>query len=430
MNNNRSNESRGGFPVSAKAGQLRNYIYCAIEGGLYSGGLAFVATDTVLPNLVNSFGGPEWLIIIAPLMQICGVMAPQLIAAHWIERLDAVHRYTIIMGFFQRLPYLLAAIVLFTWGNSHPHLAMGCAISAPFLSGIFTGATAPAWSELISRMIAPERRASLHALRNTVGAFIALFGGWAIHSILEAYPGYRGYSILFATAFAFIMLSWIGFRQLREVPLPERVNRATFNFAQSIGHIPSLLRADPQLRLMCITSFLSPSIFLVVPFAAVHATDASGLGESFVGWLVVAKTIGIFIGNLMSALLGDRFGGRLPLVISRILRILFCVGIPLAQSQTTLLLLFCIYGMSFTLNMVGSQVLTVELSPDGKRPTYFGIISLASLPTLLLIPVISTLIRAVSQELRPLALFALTALVIDLAVLLKIKEPRGPFRAE
>ena len=85
--------SRGGFPLSANRDRRHNYLVHTLEGGLYMGGIAFVAEDMVLPNMVNSFGGPEWLIALTPLLKIAGIMAPQLVAAHWIEPLsDGVAR--------------------------------------------------------------------------------------------------------------------------------------------------------------------------------------------------------------------------------------------------------------------------------------------------------------------------------------------------
>lgn len=416
--------SRGGFPESGREHQRYNYVWHTIEGGLYMGGMAFVADDMVLPNMVNEFGGPEWLISVTPLLKFVGIMAPQFVAAHWIERLDRMHPYTVLIGLFQRLSFLLGAVGLMVFGGSHPLLAMGLAVSAPLLSGLFSGVAAPAWQELVSRTVPPERRASLHALRNTIAAVLALLAGWMIHHVLQVYPGYPGYAMLFATTFVLTMLSWVGFRQLREIPQPDRANKQITTLTAKFREFPGLLKKDPRLRLMCFSSFFGPSIFIVVPFAAVYATEVTGRGTSFVGYLVIAKTIGMFAGNLLGGWLGDTRGGRLPLMLSRSFRVLFCIAIPFAQVEIVFLLIFCLYGMSFTLNMVGNQVLALEISPDGKRPTYLGIISGLTLPGLLMVPIVSTTVRQFSQEIWPLALLSLLGAVISLVALARISEPR------
>lgn len=419
--------SRGGFPESAGPQARWNYIWHLLEGGLYMGGISFMALDTVMPNMVNSFGGPEWLISITPLLMAAGVMGPQLIAAHWIERLESVHRYTILIGLFQRLPYLGGMLGMLFLGDRFPMLAVAVALSAPLLSGLFSGIAAPAWKELVSRTVPPERRASLHALRNTFAAIISLFAGWVIHEVLKNKPGPDGYAILYGIAFSLVMISWFGFRQLREVPQPDRINREGLTLKAKLRQLPGLLKEDRQLGLMCLASFTGPSIFVVIPFAAVYATQVTGLGESFVGILVIAKTSGLFLGNLIGGYFGDTRGGRLPLILSRIFRILFCLGIPFAVTKESLLLLFFLYGMSFTLNIVGNQVLALEISPDGKRPTYLGIISAATFPGILLAPVVSSSLRFVSSAIWPLALAAMMGTFISLVALYWMEEPRIRF---
>ena len=388
------------------------------------GGVSFVAVDTVLPNMVHSFGGAEWLISLTPLLMAAGVMGPQLFAAHWIERLEKVHTYTVWTGFFQRFAFLVACMVMFFFGMESPMLAVAVAMAAPLVSGFFAGIGAPAWKELISRTVPPERRASLHALRNTIGAMISLLAGWAIHEILQLFPGVRGYAMLHGITFCFLMLSWLFFARLREIPQPDRINRDGVGMRQRFRQLPHLLRKDAQLRFLSIASLCGPTIFILVPFAAVYATEVTGRGESFVGLLVIAKTVGLFFGNLVGGYLGDQRGGRLPLLLSRVSRFFFCLGIPFATTEPFLLGLFFVYGMSFTLNMVGNQVLSLEISPDGRRPTYLGIISMATFAGILFAPTLSSGIRMMSSEIWPLALASAIGTVISGAAIYRMTEPR------
>jgi len=416
--------SRGGFPEVAQKNVRRNYGLHLAEGGLFMGGVSFVAVDTVLPNMVNAFGGPAWLISLTPLLMAAGVMGPQLFASHWIERLDAVHRYTVCTGFFQRLPFLLTALALFLFGREAPLLAVGFAVAAPLVSGLAAGLGGPAWKELISRTVPPERRASLHALRNTLGAIISLLAGWVIHKTLKWFPGADGYAILHGITFCFLMVSWLLFARLREVPQPDRTNRDGITLRRKLRQLPALLRQDAQLRFLSLASFSGPTIFIVIPFAAVYATEVTGKGQSFVGMLVIAKTVGLFLGNLVGGYFGDRRGGRLPLLLSRVLRLLFCLGIPFAATEASLLGLFFLYGMSFTLNMVGNQVLSLEVSPDGRRPTYLGILSMATFTGILLAPTLSSGIRFLSGEIWPLALASAIGTVVSGAAIFRMTEPR------
>ena len=39
-----------------------NYAMMTIDGGLFMGGLGFLAAQTLMPKMIQSLGGPIWLI--------------------------------------------------------------------------------------------------------------------------------------------------------------------------------------------------------------------------------------------------------------------------------------------------------------------------------------------------------------------------------
>ena len=394
------------------------------------GGLAFVAADTLLPNMVNSLGGPDWMISVSPVLVMTGMLGPQLLAAHWIEQKAAMHRYVAILGLFQRSIFLMAAIGLFVFGGTMPLIALLIAVLAPLISGISSGFSIPAWSELISRTIPPEIRGSLHATRNIIGGIIALGAGWGVHEILGIFPDYRGYSLLFLLSFIFFMISWFFFIQLREIPMPERIDGASSNFFESLKMLPGLLRKDRQLRLMAIVSFFGPSIFIVIPFLAVRAIEVTGQEESFVGMLVLAKTVGVLLCNFIGGYLGNKFGGKILMLTSRVLRIVVCLLIPFAVSPAAFLVIFFLFGGSFAMNIVGHHLLSIEISPDGRRPTYVALIAAAGFPGIILVPIISASIHYLTPSMLPLAMVSLGGTVVGLLAISFIREPRKSFQSQ
>ncbi|HEY1081569.1 MAG TPA: hypothetical protein VGE29_04865, partial [Prosthecobacter sp.] len=46
----------------------RNFICHCLEGGLYMGGTAFLAPETVLPKMVETLGGQAWIIAMMPVL--------------------------------------------------------------------------------------------------------------------------------------------------------------------------------------------------------------------------------------------------------------------------------------------------------------------------------------------------------------------------
>jgi MFS family permease len=90
----------------------RNYLAHSLEGGLFMGALSFVSASTLLPTVVRSLRGPDWLISMMPVMMAVGALLPPVFTAHVIDRLRRYMPLLLVTGVFQRVPYLLAGLAL------------------------------------------------------------------------------------------------------------------------------------------------------------------------------------------------------------------------------------------------------------------------------------------------------------------------------
>ena len=62
----------------ANPNEKRNFAIHSLEGGLYMGGIAFLSAESVLPTMVNSRGGSEWLVALMPSLMAMGFFTPVL----------------------------------------------------------------------------------------------------------------------------------------------------------------------------------------------------------------------------------------------------------------------------------------------------------------------------------------------------------------
>ncbi|MCA1808219.1 MAG: hypothetical protein LC725_01975 [Lentisphaerae bacterium] len=148
----------------------RNFLVHAVEGGLYMGGLAFVAVETILPPLANLLGAPIWLVSLMPVMLMLGFCTPPLLTAHHVERLVFLKPIIVITGGLQRLPYLFAGLILFYYNPERQTLALATVALTPFISGVVGGLASTAWQSLVANTVPKNRRASLFAVRRYPGA--------------------------------------------------------------------------------------------------------------------------------------------------------------------------------------------------------------------------------------------------------------------
>lgn len=421
--------SRGGFPEVARGHVRHNFGAHLLDGALFGGAMAFVAADTVIPYMVTEFGAPAFLIAYTPLLMPLGTMLPPFLAAQLVERRTQMLRYVRVLGILERLPYLMAALALLFFGSTHPGVVVMLALLAPLMAGFANGMISPAWSELIVRTMPPERRGLLHGTRMMLGAGIGFAAGFTIEGVLTQLPGAHGYALLYGCCFVLLMGSWIALCRVREVPLPERRRKDPLTLRQHLKRLPQLLRADRRLRYMALVNCLSPLIFVFIPFLSVFAIQASDRGPGFIGTLVIAKTAGLVVGNLIGGLLADRVGGRLPLLLSRCMAVVPCIGAFLEGEAWFFLGLFFIYGISFAFHMIGNEVLKAELAPDAQRPSYVGVLALCAFPGYLLIPSLAGWIQESFWGLPALAVFVGAGLLVSAGLIARIREPRLDFEA-
>jgi MFS family permease len=138
----------------------------------------------------------------------------------------------------------------------------------------------------------------------------------------------------------------------------------------------------------------------------------------------MAQMLGGIVGNLLAGFLGDRYGGKLPLVIARAILILVSLGAALNRFELGFLAIFFLFGLGFYTDHVGVFTLSIEISPADRIPTYISLLWTLALPSMLVAAAISTVVREVTGQLMPAALLSALTVALSLVFLGRIKEPR------
>ncbi|MBN1351892.1 MFS transporter [candidate division KSB1 bacterium] len=402
----------------------RNYLVHSIEGGLYIGGLAFIAANTVLPRMVEILHGPAWVVSLMPIMMALGFGFPPILTAHRIEKLQRMKPIVMVTGVFQRLPFLFAALGLMMLTEQYRILALIIAVFAPFISGAVGGLSVTAWQELIIKTIPTNRRSSLFATRLIISTSIGLAAGGTIAAILDDYPGTYGYGILFLIAFGFSVISYAIFSLVRETNFPMRNMLSKVNLRENLRKMPGIIKQDRQFRYFLVSRTLINGIFIVMPFMAIHALRVLEKPDSFLGNLVAAQMAGGIIGNIIAGVLGDRSGGKIVMRLSTMLFILVSVWSAVANTEWVFMAIFFLFGTAAYANDIGIVTLTLEICPVEKRSTYLALIAFVNLPVQLGCSLVSAVAWTLTQNLPLLSLFTIVFLVLSTIFLAQLQEPR------
>jgi MFS family permease len=364
---------------------LRNYTAHSVEGGLYMGGMRFLSAEAVLPVVLHSLGGPAWLVAMAPVLTLVGMNLTPLIVAHRIERMDRHKPYVTVLGFFQRLPYLLAGAALIWLPDRLPWLALAAVALAPLLTGLSGGLVMTAWKELVAKTIPPERRSGVWAIRYIISSGIGLVAGGVVAAVLHVLPGPAGYGVLHLLTFLCLAASFIvivvGVRETPYVHEPKPHRRG---LGESLRQVPVLLRGDRRLRHYLIGSALGNSLIIVMPFLSLHALSVLGKPESFAGFLVISQMVGGILGNIVAGYLGDRFGGKVPLMTGIAMFIGLTWWAVIAGAEWEFLGVFFLLGWAWFSLRVGRMTLDLEIAPEQGRPTYQAVIAVIAASSMLL----------------------------------------------
>ncbi|MFZ4767549.1 MAG: MFS transporter, partial [Roseimicrobium sp.] len=292
-----------------------------------------------------------------------------LFIAPLVERMHQFKTFVCVFGALQRLPYLVAGLVML-WVPMEDATLLWVVILVPLLSGLIGGIGVQAWMEMVTRMIPPHSRASGWAIRYQISNIIGLGAGVAIHQILKQSPGAHGYAVLHLICFGFLVLSFVAQLFMIEPPDPHPLRLPRPTYANYLRSLPGLLRAQPHLVRFIFARFTGMGYVMMVSFLSIHALAVTGAEEADKGHFVTAQMAGSVLGSVFAAWCGDKHGGRAGMLIARGLCVALCVALWFTQSFAGFLAAFFVLNFGLFVDRVGDLTLAAELCPYERRPTY------------------------------------------------------------
>jgi MFS family permease len=403
----------------------RNYVTFAVEGGLFGGGLMFVNGTTVLPALIESLGGPAWLIALTPSMMLLGLMALPLFTAHWIGSLRWYKPLQLVCGVGQRLPYLVAGLALLM-APDRPVLVMACVSLAPLVSGLFGGISMTGFQQLFIKVIPERRRSSLFAVRFIITALIGIGAGKTVELVLARYPGLSGYGLLHLCAFVLVAVSWIIFGTVHERPTRLSARRRSLTLAQNLKAIPELVGRNRDFVLFLVARFFRSGMLILLPFLAIHFRNVLGRSEEYIGQLLVVQMVGAVLGNAVAGYLGDKFGSKVAMLAGSGLFVALAVWSMTASSNLEFQAVFLLVGLAQNCSEVGNQAMGLSICPAANRSTFLAVVAIIMLPSMLLASWVSQFLWRAGggSGLGGLAIAAIGWLAVSTTCLLLVRDPR------
>ena len=407
-----------------------NYVVHAAEGGLFMGGLWFVSATTLLPSVVESLGGPDWLVATTPVLMLVGMLLPPIFMAHRVERLQRYMPLLLVTSAIQRLPFLAAALALFLAAGSNPVLALVAVTAAPLVSGLAGGISLTAWQQLLLRTVPPSRRSSLFAIRYTISCVLGLCAGWVVRAVLEAWPGPTGYAVLHLCAFGLLVAGYGAFTRMREPRIRPPADVLPLGLGANLWGIPRLVAGARPVRQYMLARWFMSGVFIVTPFLAIHARRTLGETESFLGLLLIVQTLGALIGNAVGGVMGDRVGGKAVLMVSQVSFLVLALWSMVAATALEFHAIFLLFGFALNMMNIGTMTVSLAVCPQRQRSTCLASISFLCLASTLAAMGTSALVWTGPGRFAHLAALTAASVAVSLVLTLPLREPRAGDAAE
>ena len=348
-----------------------NNIKNATHGFFISAGTSIAEPSTILPLIIQHFGGGPVLIGLFTSLLRGGAIAVQLFAAFYAQGYARVIPYLRIVFFFRFLAWFLIGVSIFFIGDSNSTLMLwilgfglfGFSFSAGF-GGIY-------FIVIIAKVFDKSQRGRAMANRQLFSSVGAIISGGVAGWILERYEAPANYAYLFMIS-AFVMA--IGFVAMGTVdePIKKNISIREDSFSKFLKNVKTILGSDKRLQLQIASSLLGYSYLLAMPFVIIAAKEHVELTGWLLGGFITVQMIGSIVGNIF---VWKRFKSNYAsmLLLAFALMILAFVVAIFATSMIGYGLIFFIFGFSQDGFRNADMNLVLEIAPEEKRPVYVAI---------------------------------------------------------
>jgi len=301
----------------------RNYRLGVVNGALFTGGTAFLNSQTVLAVFIVALGGTPFLVGVVSSAVMAGFMLPTLLLAHGIETAERKKRFYVISAAL-RVACLVALIVsVLVLARSRPLLLCGLAVVLLFGRSLAIAIGVLAFYQIVSHSVPARRRGAFFAWRLILGSLLATAGACLVYYLLDeqrsglALP--YNYAAVFTMALVLCGGGTVAFCFVKEPPMP--VDRRGTGFLAKIREGWRCSREHQTYRRFILCRLATAMTMVASPFLVVYSLHVLAAPWSAVAVFVAVQQLTFLVSTPLWARISDGVGN------SRLLRVVYPMGV-------------------------------------------------------------------------------------------------------
>lgn len=352
--------------------KFSSHVKNILHGFFLAIGTTIAEPSTILPLIINYFGGSSLLVGFFAALLRGGAVVVQLFAAFHAQSYQYMMPYLRRVFFVRFFSWFLIGIAIIVFGKNHPNITLACIGFGLFLFSFSAGFAAIYFREIMAKIFSHKFRGKTMAYRQFFSAAGGLLSGALAAWILDSFDAPQSYGYLFIISSFIMGLGYISFALVDE-PIKEEVSKKESSFKKFLQNSYDILRADKNLQIQVTTFLLAYGYLIALPFIILDAQQKINLDGVAIGSLITTQMVGAMISNL---LWGKLSGSGKNIATAKIAITLQIIAILLAfygSSLTIYMIVFFIIGASMDGNRIASSNLILTIAPPQKRPIYIAL---------------------------------------------------------
>ena len=398
-----------------------NFIVNVCDGGFWGFGIGFASFVTVLPLFVSHFTDSAMLIGLIPAIHAAGWQLPQLLLADRVARAAQYKPMFLWLTLLERIPFIGFMLVALTYTMLSREVALALIYLLLIVQGLGAGLAATPWQSMIAKIIPPQQRGTFFGMQAAVANLLASVSAVGAGIILEQLGLPINFALVFALAFAAMMLSFVCLAWTREPPAPPNVlARRDFR-----GGLVAILRHDINFRWFLVVRVLFHLATMAFGFYTVYAVRYHHVSIVAVGLMT-----GVYLGTqiVVSPVMGwvgDHWGHRVVLQAGALAAVVSALLAVWSPSVEWFYFVFILAGVSNVAAWTITVTMTIDFAKDpAERPAYVGLANTLVAPFAIIAPLLGGWLADSMGYASAFTTSAIGGLLVWLVLRTLIHDPR------
>jgi len=352
--------------------KFSNHIKNILHGFFLAIGTTIAEPSTILPLIVNYFGGGSMLVGFFAALLRGGAIVVQLFAAFHAQSYQLMMPYLRRIFFIRFLSWFLIGVAITVFGENYPNITLASIGFGLFMFSFSAGFAAIYFREIMAKIFSHKFRGKTMAYRQFFSGAGGLLSGALAAWILESFEAPYSYGYLFIISSFIMGFGYLAFALVDE-PIKEQISKKEGSFRDFLHNSYALLKADKRLGLQTTTFLLAYGYLIALPFIILDAQQKINLDGVAIGSLITTQMVGAMLSNFLWGNLSGRGKDKLTAIISISLQL---VAISMAFNASSLFeytVIFFLIGASMDGNRIASSNLILKIAPADKRPVYIAL---------------------------------------------------------